>query len=57
MTLFKKYYKEANEEITNDVLMSKVIANAHKSPKKQNQYIKYTASFAAAILVVSSAVI
>ncbi len=56
--MFKKYYKEANEEIVADeVLISKVIANAHKPPVKQNQYIKHVATLAAAVFVVSAAVI
>ena len=58
MTLFKKYYKEANEEIVADeVLISRVIANAHKPPVKRNQYIKHVATLAAAVFVVSAAVI
>ena len=55
--MFKKYYKEANEEIVADeVLISRVIANAHKPPVKRNQYIKHVATLAAAVFVVSAAV-
>lgn len=58
MTLFRKYYKEANNEIVADeVLISSVLANAHKPPVRRKQYLKYAASLAAAVFVVSAAVI
>ncbi len=59
MTLFRKYYKEANNDIKPDEkFINSVIENAHKrKPPAKRQYIKHAASIAAAVVVVSAAVI
>lgn len=57
--MFRKYYKEANNDIKPDEkFINSVIENAHKrKPPVRRQYIKYAASIAAAVVVVSAAVI
>lgn len=60
MTLFRKYYKEANDDIkASDDLINRVIENAHakQPPIKYRKYQKYAVSLAAAVLIVSAAVI
>lgn len=57
--MFRKYYKEANNDIKPDEeFLNSVIENAHKrKPPVKRQYIKYAAPAAAAVVVVSAAVI
>ena len=57
--MFRKYYKEANNDIKPDEeFINSVIKNAHKrKPPVRRQYIKYAAPAAAAVVVVSAAVI
>ena len=57
--MFRKYYKEANNDIKPDEeFINSVIKNAHKrKPPVRRQYIKYAAPAAAAVVIVSAAVI
>ena len=57
--MFRKYYKEANDDIkASEEFINSVIKNAHKRrPPLLNGYAKYAASAAAALLIVSAAVI
>lgn len=57
--MFRKYYKQANNDIKpNEEFVNSVIENAHKrKPPVKRQYIKYAAPAAAAVVVVSAAVI
>lgn len=57
--MFRKYYREANEDIKIDeTLVDRVIANAHKkNPPARGAYYKYALPAAAAVLIVSAAVV
>ena len=64
MTLFRKIYKQANDDIKpSEDMINRVILNAHKgaekrqSPLPYRRYAKYAVSAAAAVVVVSAAVI
>lgn len=64
MTLFRKIYKQANDDIKpSEDMINRVILNAHKgaekrqSPPPYRRYAKYAVSAAAAVAVVSAAVI
>jgi hypothetical protein len=59
MILFRKYYKDANNDIKPDeAFINNVIKNAEKQlPPVKHNYIKYGTSLAAAVLIVSAAVI
>ena len=64
MTLFRKFYKQANDDIKpSEDMINRVILNAHKgaekrqSPLPYRRYAKYAVSAAAAVVVVSAAVI
>lgn len=57
MTLFRKYYKDANNDIKADeAFLNSVIENAHKKrvPSQKNYY-RYTLTAAAAVVVISAA--
>ena len=61
MTLFRKYYKDANNDINpSEEFINSVIENAHKNnhsrPPMMRRYTKYAASVAAALIIVSAAV-
>lgn len=57
--MFRKYYKAANEDIKIDeALVDRVIANAHKkNPPARKAYYKYALPAAAAVLIISAAVV
>lgn len=62
--MFRKIYKQANNDIKpSEDMINRVILNAHKcaekrqSPKPYRRYAKYAVSAAAAVVVVSAAVI
>lgn len=57
--MFRKYYKEANNDIKpSEELLGNIIENARKRrPPLRQRYMKYAASLAAAVVVVSAAVI
>ena len=62
--MFRKIYKQANDDIKpSEDMINRVILNAHKgaekrqSPLPYRRYAKYAVSAAAAVVVVSAAVI
>lgn len=60
MTLFRKYYKEANNDLSpKEELINRVIQNTHEqqSPSVVKKYYRYTVSIAAAIFIVSAVII
>ena len=64
MNLLRKIYKQANDDIKpSEDMINRVILNAHKgaekrqSPLPYRRYAKYAVSAAAAVVVVSAAVI
>ena len=58
MTLFKKYYKDANNDIKADeAFINSVIENAHKPRAKRTPYYKYALTAAAAFMIISATAI
>ena len=62
--MFRKIYKQANDDIKpSEDMINRVILNAHKGAEKRQstltyrRYAKYAVSAAAAVVVVSAAVI
>lgn len=58
--MFRKYYKEANDNIkASEEFLNSVIEKTHRQPVSSpvHKYYKYTASIAAAVVVISAAVV